>query len=159
VDVGTRRTLVAVTTTLAAATAAGAASGGSSGSRPSGGGNNGGGSGGGDGNSGRKEDEPEEEQEEAGGLEGPEGDDDSDVTYTRNSIFNYEEETMKIKSVNWLGLVKKFVNETAGLAFTLAGSAIMFVTLSGNTRNVAMVATGIALFVHYVHVMLKNDEE
>ena len=154
VDVGTRRTLIAVTTTMTAITAGGAAAaaGGSSRSPTPSGDNNGGGN-----NSARREDEPEEEDEEAGGLEGPEGDDD-DTVYTRNSIYHYEEETMKIRGINWLGLIKKFANETAGLAFTLAGSAIMFVTLSGDTRRIAMIATGIALAVHYVHVLLKNDE-
>jgi hypothetical protein len=58
-----------------------------------------------------------------------------------------------------VGFAKKFANETAALSFTLAGSVVVFITLSGDTRRMAMIATGVALFVHYVHVMLKNDME
>ena len=58
-----------------------------------------------------------------------------------------------------VGFVKKYANETAALSFTLAGSVVVFITLSGDTRRMAMIATGVALFVHYVHVMLKNDTE
>ena len=58
-----------------------------------------------------------------------------------------------------VGFVKKFANETAALSFTLAGSVVVCITLSGDTRRMAMIATGVALFVHYVHVMLKNDTE
>lgn len=56
-----------------------------------------------------------------------------------------------------IGFIKKFADETAALAFTLAGSTIVFVTLSGSTRKIAMIATGVALLVHYIRVMAKND--
>ncbi len=100
----------------------------------------------------------EESEEPAGEIAGL--DDEDDKEYTRNSIFNYylEEGTWKRK-ISWLGLVRKFVNETAALSFTLAGSVVVFITLSGDTRKTAMIATGVALAVHYVHVLLKNDEE
>jgi hypothetical protein len=155
VDVGSRRTLIAATTAVAAvagAAATGTASGGSTGG-------SGGSSGGGSGSSStegrsRREEEGEEPAGEIAGL-----DDEDDEEYTRNSIFNYylEEGTWKRK-ISWLGLVKKFVNETAALSFTLAGSVVVFITLSGDTRKTAMIATGVALAVHYIHVLLKNDE-
>jgi hypothetical protein len=56
-----------------------------------------------------------------------------------------------------IGFIKKFADETAALAFTLAGSTIVFVTLSGQTRKIAIIATGVALLVHYIRVMAKND--
>lgn len=160
IDVGDRRTIIAATTVIAAAGAAGAAPGASNG--PSGGGSSGGSGGsGGSGkgpennnNAARREDE-EAEDEEAGGLEGPE--DREKNENTRNSIYNYGENGMKKFSIT--GFIKKLMKETAALAFTFAGSAIMFVTLSGDTRRIAVIATVAAVLVHYIHVMLENDEE
>ena len=65
---------------------------------------------------------------------------------------------MEMKKMNWFGLGKKVWEITAGLAFTLAGSFVMFVTLSGDTRKMAIIATAVALGVHYVHEIIKNDE-
>lgn len=149
IDVGTRRSVIAVTTVLSTASAAVAASPGSGGGNRNGGGsspnndNN---------NAARKEDE--ESDEEAGGLEGPEAREKN--TNTRNSIYKYQENGMKKFSIS--GFIKKFAKETAALAFTFAGSAIMFVTLSGDTRRIAIIATLAAVTVHYVSVMLENDE-
>jgi hypothetical protein len=58
-----------------------------------------------------------------------------------------------------MGFIKKFLKETAALSFTFAGSAIMFVTLSGDTRRIAIIATAAAVAVHYIYVMLENNEE
>jgi hypothetical protein len=162
IDVETRRSVIAVTTVLSTMTvagAAGAASGGSTG--PSGGTSRGGGGSGsptpssGTNDAARRE---EEEEEEGGGIEGPE--DEEDIYLTRNSIFNYYTEGgIEMKKFNIFGLGKKVWEITAGLAFTLAGSFVMFVTLSGDTRKMAIIATVVALSVHYIHEVLKNDEE
>lgn len=156
VDVGTRRSVIAVTTVMATVAAAGAAPG-------AGGGSSGGpSSGGSGGSSGSPSDankaarrEEEQEDEEAGGLEGPE--DREKNLNTRNSIYNYKENGQKEFSI--MGFIKKFLKETAALSFTFAGSAIMFVTLSGDTRRIAIIATAAAVAVHYIYVMLENDEE
>jgi hypothetical protein len=163
VDVGSRRTLLAATAALSAATvgvgAGTGSSGPSGGSGGSGGGSGGSGGGPGDGtnSNGRKEDEnPEGEEEEDPGIEGPE--DQEDNHFTRNSIFKYEEETMKRKFSPW-GFIKKFSRETSALAFTISGSVVVFATLSGETRKITIIATGCAFLVHYVHAMIKNDED
>jgi len=154
VDVGSRRTLIAASTAVAAVAGA-AATGGPSGGSTGGSGGSTGGSGGSN-TEGRSRRE-EEGEEPAGEIAGPEDDDDGE--YTRNSIFNYYlEEGIWKKKISWLGLIRKFVNETAALSFTLAGSVVVFITLSGDTRKTAMIATGVALAVHYIHVLLKNDE-
>lgn len=160
IDVGTRRSLIAATTVLSTVAVAGA-SGGSSGggggspsSRPS---PSGGGSGGPDPNSAaKKEDEPEEEEEEAAEIEGPEGDEEEN-SFTRNSIYKYQEGTMK-RTFNPWGFIKKFAKETAALAFTISGTVIVFATLSGDTRKITLIATSCAFVVHYLNAMLKNDE-
>ena len=163
VDVGSRRTLLAATAALSAATVGVGAGTGSSG--PSGGsGGSGGGSGGSGGgpsdgtnSNGRKEDEnPEGEEEEDAEIEGPE--DQEDNHFTRNSIFKYEEETMKRRFSPW-GFIKKFSRETSALAFTISGSVVVFATLSGETRKITIIATGCAFAVHYIHAMIKNDED
>ena len=162
VDVGSRRTLLAATAALSAATVGMGPGTGSSG--PSGGsGGSGGGSGGSGGgpgdnnnNTGRKEDEDPEGEEEDTEIEGPE--DQEDNNFTRNSIFKYEEETMKRRFSPW-GFIKKFSRETAALAFTISGSVVVFATLSGETRKITIIATGCAFAVHYIHAMIKNDED
>jgi hypothetical protein len=163
VDVGSRRTLLAATAALSAATVGVGAGTGSSGptggSGGSGGGSGGSGGGPGDGtnSNGRKEDEnPEGEEEEDAEIEGPE--DQEDNHFTRNSIFKYEEETMKRKFSPW-GFIKKFSRETSALAFTISGSVVVFATLSGETRKITIIATGCAFLVHYIHAMIKNDED
>jgi len=54
-------------------------------------------------------------------------------------------------------MIKKFIDTTAGLAFTLAGSAVVFITLSGDTRRIAMISTGVAVLVHYTYELTKKD--
>jgi len=54
--------------------------------------------------------------------------------------------------------IKKFLNITGGLAFTLAGSTVVFITLSGQTRKTAMIATGVAVLVHYIYEMSKEEK-
>jgi hypothetical protein len=167
IDVGTRRSLIAATTvlsTVAVAPASSGGSGGGGGSTPktggSGGGSSGnGGSGSGDSsNPGRKEDEPEEdEEEESAEIEGPEGDEE-EGNFTKNSIFKYEEGTMKKRFSPW-GFIKKFSKETAAMAFTISGSVVVFATLSGETRKITLIATSVAFVVHYINAMLQNDEE
>jgi hypothetical protein len=154
-DVGTRRTFLAATTVLSASITLAGGTGGSP--APSSGGS--GGSNGGNTpntpSSKKEEDMDAEEEDEPVEIEGPEGGDDEGV-YTKNSIFKYEEGTMK-KFSPW-GFIKKFSRETAAMAFTISGSVIVFATLSGDTRRITLIATGCAFLIHYVNVMLKNDE-
>ena len=155
IDVGTRRTFLAATSLLTASAATMGAS--RSSSRPSGSSPSGsnGGSGSND-NVARKEKENDSEvEEESVEIEGPEGDEDEEI-YTKNSIFKYKEGSMK-KFSPW-GFIKKFSRETSAMAFTISGSVIVFATLSGDTRKITLIATGCAFLVHYINVMLKNDE-
>lgn len=145
VSVGDRRTLTAVNAVLTGAatlTAAGAAgssspSGGSSTSTSNQ-------------NDTAKKPEEEEGEEPAGEIAG-----ESDGTKIRFIYFD-EENNMHI---NWKNFFKKLWKETAALAFTLAGSAVVFVTLSGFTQTVALVATGVALAVHYINVMSDQGDD
>jgi len=154
VDVGARRTLIAATTAVAAITAAGAATGGPGGSGGSSGGGNSNGPSGTNNNVAKKN----EEEEMAGEIAGPE--DDEDSNFTKNSIFKYYiKEGIEMKEFNWLGFAKKLWDITAGLAFTFAGSVIVYYTLSGTTQMIALASTVTACVVHYTHQILKKDED
>ena len=145
IPVKARRALLAASAVTATLTAAGPASGSPSG--PSGNTRNN------DNNVARKQ----EEEEASGEIAGPE--DDDDEKFTRNSIFKYYiKEGIEMRRFNPLGFLSKLWDITAGLAFTLAGSVVVFITLSGQTRKVAIIATAIALLVHYIYTILKNDE-
>lgn len=154
VNVGARRTLIAATTAVAAITAAGAATGGPGGSGGSSGGGNSNGPSGTNNNVAKKN----EEQEMAGEIAGPE--DDEDSNFTKNSIFKYYiKEGIEMKEFNWLGFAKKLWDITAGLAFTFAGSVVVYYTLSGTTQMIALASTVTACVVHYTHQILKKDED
>lgn len=53
----------------------------------------------------------------------------------------------------------KFVKEFHALAWTLAGTALVLITLSGDTRNQALWISGIALAIHLVGVALSKDQD
>ena len=151
VNVGARRTLIAATTAVAAITAATGAAGGSGGS--SGGGNSNGPSG-----TNNNVAKKNEEEEMAGEIAGP--GDDEDSNFTKNSIFKYYiKEGIEMREFNWLGFGKKLWDITAGLAFTFAGSVVVYYTLSGTTQTIALASTITACVVHYAHQLLKNDED
>jgi hypothetical protein len=154
IDVGARRSLIAVTAVLSTVAIAPNASPG----QPNPSSNNSGGNGS-PANGALKKDEEndsEEDEEEGPEIEGPEGDEEED-DFTKNSIFKYQEETMKRTFSPW-GFIKKFAKETAALAFTISGTVIVFATLSGEARQITLIATSCAFAVHYINAMLKNDE-
>ena len=62
-----------------------------------------------------------------------------------------------MKKFDWLGFVKKLWDITAGIAFTIAGSVVVYYTLSGVTQTIALISTVTACVVHYIHQILKND--
>lgn len=51
----------------------------------------------------------------------------------------------------------KLWNITAGLAFTFAGSAVLLMTLSGETQRMAFIATITAIGVHYIHELTNGE--
>jgi hypothetical protein len=159
IDVGARKTVIAAVATLTATVAVTGAAGASP-TAPAGG--SGGGSGGSGGSSnpssgseGRSRKE-EEGSEPAGEIVDAEGEDDEH--YAKNSIYEYYiKEGIEMKKFNWSGFINKLWNITAGLAFTLAGSYVVYITLSGATQRAAGIATLIAIFIHYTHNIFKND--
>jgi hypothetical protein len=147
IDVGTRRSVIAVAALQATAGAAMAASssgniGGSSSSNSSPKSNS---------NPNDVARREEEEEEEAGEIEG------TDLREWLDTISMWVY-VNGIRKFSMKQLLKKFGYETAGIGFTISSTVILWVTLSGFTRTVAIIASLLAFAAHYYIVMLKKDE-
>ncbi len=56
-------------------------------------------------------------------------------------------------------LIKKLVNEAHSLIWTLAGTALVLITLSGQVQKTALQISFLALLFHVFGVLIKKDEE
>ena len=54
-------------------------------------------------------------------------------------------------------MFKKFIKESYGLIWTVAGSAMVLITLSGSVLQKAFWITGIALAVHYIGALFSKE--
>jgi hypothetical protein len=142
IDVGTRRAVIAVN--LVAASVAVAATGLSSR-----------GSTGGSGPSNKTSNSSlaarrEDEEEEAGEIAG-------DGLEWIKAISIYKLVNGK-KTINWRAFMRKFLYSFMNLGFTLAGAVVLFYTLSGMTRTIAMWSFGLA-FAAAMYLAMKEPEE
>lgn len=48
-------------------------------------------------------------------------------------------------------IISLIIKEISALSFTLAGSVIVLFTLSGQTRKIALLATGVAVILHFAN--------
>jgi hypothetical protein len=53
--------------------------------------------------------------------------------------------------------MQKFLEELQGLAWTLAGTALVLITLSGQVRTYGLWISGLALGTHLIASFLKDD--
>ena len=53
--------------------------------------------------------------------------------------------------------MNRFLEELQGLAFTIAGTALVLITLSGQVRTYGLWISGAALSVHLIAAFLKDD--
>jgi hypothetical protein len=53
----------------------------------------------------------------------------------------------------------KFIREMAALAWTLGGTGLVLITLSGSTRTLGIYISIISLFVHLTGVLLSREEK
>ena len=56
-------------------------------------------------------------------------------------------------------MIKKFFKETSALAWTLGGTGLVLITLSGPTRALGIWISAISLVVHFLGVLFSEDEE
>ncbi len=154
INIGDRRTIVAVTvvgsiTAMAATTMQPPSGGGFSGGS---GGSSGGGSGqSGPGTNSRTESDDEEEQEPAGEIAG-------DGVDWISGLSIYEEINGE-KVMNWRAFIKKFLFGIMNLGFTISGSIVVYFTLSGTIQKIALVST-LAAFAAamYLHMYEPKDD-
>jgi hypothetical protein len=141
IDVGTRRSVIAVNLVTSTVALAGAAGGlptpSSSTSTP-------------------KQDmaarKPEDEEAEEGGAIEGEGPD----WIKRISIYKYEDGE---RVMDWKNFTKKFIYGVMASGFTLAGAVVMYFTLSGFTQQVALWGTSIAFAcAMYLHMKEPDSE-
>ena len=182
IDVGGRRTLIAATTAVSAivagagavATSGPSSGGGSSSNRgPSsgGGGSSGGGSTGGGSSSGASSKEQNDFLEGTDALDINEHELDRIARRQAQKIVIAKTFKGKPNSQDMIGIkkvsktqkiFKLVVTEISKLSFTLAGSTIVLFTLSGETRKIALIATSVAIILHFANAfaeMKKTSEE
>lgn len=56
-------------------------------------------------------------------------------------------------------MIKKFFKETSALAWTLGGTALVLITLSGPTKVLGLWISAISLIGHFLGVFFSSDEE
>jgi hypothetical protein len=54
-------------------------------------------------------------------------------------------------------LAKKLANEAHALIWTVAGTALVLITLSGSVQQTAIQISGLALIFHIFGVLIKKD--
>ena len=55
-------------------------------------------------------------------------------------------------------MIKKLLGETSALAWTLGGTALVLITLSGTTRTIGVWISIASLAAHLAGVVLGNDD-
>jgi hypothetical protein len=142
IDVGDRRTVIAVGAAVAIAGAAGAMGGGTGGSPSSPSNNN-------PSNQNSATRKPDEESEASGEIAG-----DGVEWITKLSIYKY---VNGVKVFSLWGFMKKFTYGFLNMGFTLAGSLVVYLTLSGTIQKVAGIATILA-FAGAMYLHMKEPE-
>lgn len=56
-------------------------------------------------------------------------------------------------------MIKKLLSETSTLAWTLGGTALVLITLSGTTRTIGLWISGVSLVVHLAGALRKDEVE
>ena len=58
-----------------------------------------------------------------------------------------------------LRLVKKLLKEAHNLAWTLAGTALVLITLSGDVKKIGIWISGVTLTIHLLGILLTPNTE
>jgi hypothetical protein len=56
-------------------------------------------------------------------------------------------------------MIKKFFKETSALSWTLGGTALVLITLSGPTRVLGLWISVFSLVIHFLGALFSSDEE
>lgn len=55
-------------------------------------------------------------------------------------------------------MIKKIISEVHELTWTLGGTGLVLITLSGKTRDLGIWITGVSIVVHLVGVLIKDGK-
>lgn len=55
-------------------------------------------------------------------------------------------------------MIVKFLKEFHGLLWTLAGTALVLITLSGTVKVMALWISGVTMVMHFLGVFFQKDE-
>lgn len=66
---------------------------------------------------------------------------------------------MLIVATNYDRQMRKWLDEMSGLVWTLAGTALVLVTLSGSTRRLGLQISIAALVINLVLISLKDTDQ
>jgi len=56
-------------------------------------------------------------------------------------------------------MIKKFFKETSSLSWTLGGTALVLITLSGPTKAIGLWISGVSLIIHFLGVFFTKEME
>lgn len=56
-------------------------------------------------------------------------------------------------------MIKKFFKETSSLSWTLGGTALVLITLSGPTKAIGLWIATVSLIAHFLGVFFTKDRE
>ena len=56
-------------------------------------------------------------------------------------------------------MFKKLLSETSALSWTLGGTALVLITLSGTTRTIGLWISAISLVAHFAGALRKDEVE
>lgn len=55
-------------------------------------------------------------------------------------------------------MFKKLIKDMHSLLWTLAGTGLVLITLSGDTKRTALWISGVALVLHTIGIMIKKED-
>jgi len=55
-------------------------------------------------------------------------------------------------------MIKKLFKETSSLSWTLGGTALVLITLSGATKAIGLWISGVCLIAHFLGVLFTKDD-
>lgn len=56
-------------------------------------------------------------------------------------------------------MIKKFFKETSSLSWTLGGTALVLITLSGPTKAIGLWISAVSLVIHFLGVFFTKETE
>lgn len=56
-------------------------------------------------------------------------------------------------------MILKFIKEVHSLVWTIAGTLLVLITLSGRVRSYGLTVSGVSLALHFLGMLIKNKDD